>query len=63
MDEWLTTKCAAALLGIPMRQLYRLIDEGHLPAYKHGRRIRLLRSEVAALAPPPDDPPDPVPSR
>lgn len=45
-DQWLSTKDASALLCVPVRQLYRLVDEGRLPAYKFGRVIRLRRDEV-----------------
>lgn len=44
--EWLSTKEAARRLGITPRTLYRLIDEGQLPAYKFGRVIRLQEHEV-----------------
>lgn len=44
--EWLSTKEAARRLGITPRTLYRLIDEGQLPAYKMGRVIRLQATEV-----------------
>ncbi|MDQ4069902.1 MAG: helix-turn-helix domain-containing protein [Actinomycetota bacterium] len=44
--EWLKPAEVARLLGIPTRELYRLIDEGALPAYKFGRTIRLLASDV-----------------
>ncbi len=44
--EWLSTREAARRLGITTRTLYRLIDEGQLPAYKFGRVIRLQRREV-----------------
>lgn len=50
MDEdenaWLSTKAAADALGITTRTLYRLIDEGQVPAYKFGRVIRLRESDV-----------------
>jgi excisionase family DNA binding protein len=36
-------------LGITLRTLYRLIDEGQLPAYKIGRVIRLKAHEVDAF--------------
>jgi excisionase family DNA binding protein len=36
------------LLGITTRTLYRLIDEGAVPAYKMGRVLRLQRGEVEA---------------
>ncbi len=46
---WLSTAKAAARLGITPRTLYRLIDEGQLPAYKMGRVIRLKQQEVDAF--------------
>lgn len=46
---WLSTKEAAEVLGLDVRQLYRLIDHGDLPAYKFGRVIRLRRREVLAF--------------
>lgn len=42
----MTTKEASAFLGITLRTLYRLIDEGGLKAYKFGRVIRLKRHEL-----------------
>lgn len=44
--DWLSTKDASRLLGITPRTLYRLIDEGQLPAYKVGRTLRLRRHDV-----------------
>ena len=44
--NWLSTSEAARRLGITPRTLYRLIDEGQVPAYKFGRVIRLKQSEV-----------------
>lgn len=44
----LSTKEAAARLGITLRTLYRLIDADGLPAYHLGRVIRLRSSEVNA---------------
>lgn len=46
---WLSTAEAAGKLGITTRTLYRLIDEGQLPAYKFGRVIRLQEGEVEAF--------------
>ncbi len=43
---WLSTREAARRLGITTRTLYRLIDGGHVPAYKFGRVIRLQETEV-----------------
>jgi excisionase family DNA binding protein len=44
---WLSTKVAAARLGITLRSLYRFIDEGDLAAYKFGRVIRLKEDDVS----------------
>lgn len=44
--DWLSTKEAAAALGLTPRTLYRLIDEGQLPAYRFGRVIRLKQNEI-----------------
>ena len=44
--DWLSTKEAASALGLTPRTLYRLIDEGQLPAYRFGRVIRLKQNEV-----------------
>jgi excisionase family DNA binding protein len=44
--DWMSTKEAAAALGLTPRTLYRLIDEGQLPAYRFGRVIRLKQTEV-----------------
>ena len=46
--SWLSTKAAAAYLGIAPRTLYRLIDDGRLAAYKFGRVIRLKQQDVDA---------------
>lgn len=47
--QWVSTKDAAAYLGVNLRTLYRFIDEGELPAYKFGRVIRLLQSDLDAF--------------
>ena len=44
--QWLSSNAAADYLGITGRTLYRLIDEGKIPAYKFGRVIRLKQAEV-----------------
>ena len=44
--DWLSTPEAAQRLGIATRTLYRLINDGQVPAYKFGRVIRLQRSDV-----------------
>lgn len=52
-DELLTVKQGAALLQVSTDAMYRMINEGVLPARRLSpRRTRLLRSEVeAALRP------------
>lgn len=46
---WLGTQDAARQLGITPRTLYRLIDEGEIPAYKLGRVLRLRQADVEAF--------------
>lgn len=43
------TAGAARQLGLTLRTLYRLIDEGALPAYRFGRVIRLKAADVAGF--------------
>ncbi|MGH9304508.1 MAG: helix-turn-helix domain-containing protein [Acidimicrobiales bacterium] len=45
----MSTPAAAAYLGVNARTVYRLIDEGELPAYKFGRVIRLKEPDVVAF--------------
>jgi excisionase family DNA binding protein len=47
--QWMSTKQASQRLGVTLRTLYRLIDEGQLPAYKVGRVIRLQAAELDAF--------------
>lgn len=44
--EWMGTKEAAEAVGVTLRTLYRLIDDGKIPAYQIGRVIRVLRSDI-----------------
>ena len=44
--SWLGTPEAAERLGITQRTLYRLIDEGQIPAYKMGRVFRVKESDL-----------------
>lgn len=46
---WMSTTSVAEYLGINTRTVYRLIDEGELPAYKFGRVIRLQEGDVVAF--------------
>ena len=43
---WLTARDAASRLGVSRAELYRLIDDGRLPAYRIRRSIRLLVADV-----------------
>lgn len=47
--DWVGAPGAAAHLGITMRTLYRMIDEGDLPAYRVGRVIRLRWDQIEAF--------------
>lgn len=47
--RWLSTSEAARRLGITARTLYRIIDEGQLPAYRFGRVIRVKEGDVEAF--------------
>lgn len=47
--QWLGTAEAARHLGLTPRTLYRLIDEGQIPAYKFGRVIRLKLDDIEAF--------------
>jgi excisionase family DNA binding protein len=47
--QWLGTTEAAERLGIVPRTLYRMIDEGQIPAYKMGRVFRLKVSDLDAF--------------
>lgn len=44
--RWIGTAEASDRLGVTLRTLYRLIDEGRLPAYKIGRVIRLKDEDI-----------------
>lgn len=44
--EWLKPIDAARRLGVSTKELYRLIDQGRLPAYRFGRVVRLLADDV-----------------
>lgn len=47
--NWMSTPAVAEYLGVNTRTVYRLIDEGELPAYKFGRVIRLQEADVEAF--------------
>ena len=46
---WLSTTEVRDRLGITLRTLYRLIDEGQIPAYKIGRVIRMKEEDLDAF--------------
>ncbi len=48
MSEWMSTKEAAEELGVTVRTLYRLIDEGRIGAYQIGRVIRIKSVDVGS---------------
>jgi excisionase family DNA binding protein len=47
--DWIGTTEAAKYLGLRPPTLYRLIDDGLLPAYKAGRLIRIKVSDLDAF--------------
>ena len=49
-SKWMGTREASTHLGVALRTVYRLIDEGDVPAYRLGRVVRLRRREVDACA-------------
>lgn len=48
VSPWLGTTEAARYLGVVPRTLYRMLDEGQIPAYKMGRVIRIKRTDLEA---------------
>lgn len=44
--DWLSPAQAAARLGVPVRTVYRLIDQGRLSGYRIAGEVRLLAHEV-----------------
>lgn len=47
--RWISTSGAAGELGITLRSLYGLLDDGELVAYRFGRVIRIDRAELASF--------------
>ena len=47
--QWRGTKQAASYLGVAPRTLYRLIDQGAIPAYHMGRVIRVQQEDLDAF--------------
>ena len=48
-SEWVSTTAACEELGITLRTLYRLIDEGQLAAFRMGRVFRIRREDLDAF--------------
>ena len=48
-DVWISTKEACRRLGLTLRTLYRLMDEGQLAGYRFGRVFRLKAADVDAF--------------
>lgn len=48
-QEWMGTPSAAAYLGIRLRTLYRLINDGRLPAYRPARVFRVKKGDLDAF--------------
>lgn len=40
--EWVSTGEAAEVLEVPMRELYRMIDAGEVPAMRCSRRLEVF---------------------
>jgi excisionase family DNA binding protein len=47
---YLSIQAVAARYDLSTKTVRRLVSEGRLPAYKIGHNIRLLRTDVEALA-------------
>ncbi len=45
-EHWLGAPGAAEYLGVTLRTVYKLIDEGRFPAYKLGRVIRIRKADL-----------------
>lgn len=48
-EEWLGTPKAADRLGVSQKTLYKMINQGDLPAYKLGRNIRVRSSDLESF--------------
>ena len=45
-EYWMGAPAVAAYLGVTLRTVYAIIDEGQLPAFKIRRVIRVRRADV-----------------
>ncbi len=48
-EDWLGAPGAAKYLGVYLRTMYKLIDQGEVPAYKIGRVFRIRRTDLDAF--------------
>ncbi len=48
-SEWINTREAAGYLAVPVREIYRLIVDGRLAAYRFGNDIRLKEIDVMSF--------------
>ena len=46
---WIQRRDAAARLGVAVREVYRLMEAGDLPAYRVGRDLRLRMADLDAF--------------
>ena len=49
IDHWLRVEEAAELLKVSTRTIYKLINDGDLPAVRVGNKWRIRRDEVLNL--------------
>ncbi len=47
--QWVGSNEASEYLGLTLRTLYRLIDEGQVPCYQFGRVYRLKKEDLDQL--------------
>jgi len=52
-QEWLTPQEAAEILKVSKNTIYKLLREGFIPSVQIGRRHRITRASLDALASPP----------
>ncbi len=45
-EDWVGAPGAARYLGVTLRMVYKLIDQGSIPAYKIGRVFRVRRCDL-----------------
>ena len=47
--EWISSAKAAEHIGVALTTLYRLVDDGKIPAYRPGRSLRFRVSDLDAF--------------